>query len=79
MAIQSFQLDPAAGGVSQAEFDAHTHNYRKLTRIGVDASDTWTSPTWTVIADDSDNHASEYGDLEAAGVTVETSPTSTPV
>lgn len=78
MAIQSFQLDPAAGGVSQAEFDNHTHNYRKLTRIGVDARDQFDTPTWTVIVDDSDNHASEAVDLEAAGVTVATSPTSTP-
>ena len=38
MAKVSFQLDPAAGGVSQEEFDthvagfdAHTHNYDKMT------------------------------------------------
>jgi len=79
MALQSFQLDPNAGGVSQTEFDSHTHNYRKITRVGVDASDNWSSPTWTNIVDNSDNYASESVDLEAAGVTVVTSPTSTPV
>jgi len=31
MAIESFQLDPNAGGVSQEEFDAHTHDYDKMT------------------------------------------------
>lgn len=31
MAKESFQIDPAAGGVSQAVFDAHTHNYDKRT------------------------------------------------
>ena len=35
MTIQSFQLDPASGGVSQATFDSHTHGYRKFTQIGV--------------------------------------------
>ena len=79
MAIESFQLDPAAGGVSQATFDEHTHNYRKITRIGVDDDDKFLSPTWTDIVDDSDNIADSAVDLEAAGVTVATSPTSTPV
>ena len=78
MALQSFQLDPAAGGVSQAEFESHTHTYRKITRIGADAYDQWTSPTWAVIADDADTHVSESVDLEAVGVTTETSSTSTP-
>ena len=78
MAIQSFQLDPAAGGVSQATFDIHTHSYRKLTRIGVDAADQWNTPQWTDIVDDSDNYASEAQDLEAAGVTVATDSTGTP-
>ena len=30
MAIQSFQLDPQAGGVSVATFDAHKHAYDKM-------------------------------------------------
>ena len=78
MAIQSFQLDPAAGGVSQAEFDVHTHGYRKLTRIGVDDDDKWGSPVWVDIVDDADNHASTSVDLEAAGVTVATEQTEVP-
>jgi len=78
MAIQSFQLDPAAGGVSQATFDEHTHNYRKITRVGADAADQWTSPTWEDIVDDVDTHVSETADLEAVGITVATEPTTTP-
>jgi len=78
MAIQSFQLDPASGGVGQAEFDQHTHGYRKITRIGVDNDDKWGSPTWVDIVDDADNHASESVDLEAAGVTVATAETEAP-
>ena len=78
MAIQSFQLDPAAGGVSQATFDAHTHSYRKLTRIGGDSYDQWSSPTWANVVDDADTHMSENVDLEAVGVTVATSSTGTP-
>ena len=78
MAIQSFQLDPAAGGVSQAEFDAHTHGYRKIIRIGADSDDKWGSPTWVVVSDDGDTHAAENVDLEAVGVTVSTESTGTP-
>ena len=63
MAWQAFQLDPAAGGVSQATFDAHTHSYRKITRIGGDNDDKWASPSWADIVDDADTHAAESVDL----------------
>ncbi len=65
--------------IVKAKFDAHTHNYRKITKIGVDADDKWASPTWADVIDDTQTHASESVDLEAAGVEVATSPTSTPV
>ena len=78
MAIQSFQLDPSVGGVSQATFDAHTHGYRKITRIGADSDDKWASPSWVDVVDDTDTHASESVDLEAMGVTVATDQTETP-
>ena len=78
MALQAFQLDPAAGGVSQATFDAHTHSYRKITRIGGDNDDKWASPTWVDVVDDDDTHASESVDLEAVGITVSTEQTETP-
>lgn len=78
MALQSFQLDPAGGGVSQETFDIHTHGYRKITRIGADADDKWASPTWVDIVDDGDTHASENIDLEAVGVTVSTEQTEPP-
>jgi len=78
MAIQSFQLDPAAGGVSQAEFDAHTHGYRKLTRIGSDDDDKWSAPIWADVVDDGDTHVENPVDVEAIGVTVVTDQTGTP-
>lgn len=31
MAIQEMELDPNAGGISQEAFDAHKHNYDKMT------------------------------------------------
>ena len=77
MAIQSFQLDPAAG-ISQALFDVHTHTYRKIIRIGGDSDDKWGSPTWVVVFDVGYTHAAENVDLEAVGVTVSTESTGVP-
>ena len=68
MAKESFQLDPN-----------HTHNYRKITRIGVDIKKDWSSPAWQDIADNQDNVAPGSTDIEAAGVTVATAETGTPV
>lgn len=79
MAIQSFELDPAAGGVSQATFDAHTHNYRKITVIGVDDDDKYLSPDRMDIVDDAETVAATSVDAEAVGVTVATLPTTTPI
>ena len=67
MAKQSFQLDPN-----------HTHNYRKLTRLGVDTKKDWSNPVWQDIVDDSDNVAAGATDIEAAGLTVSTVATETP-
>jgi len=78
MTLQTFQLDPAAGGVSQATFDAHTHGYRKITRIAGDSDDKFASPTWADVVDDADTHASESVDLEAVGITVATEQTEVP-
>ena len=70
MAIQSFTLDPA-----------HKHNYRKLTQIWVDDSNTWASPLSADVVDDAVTKKCETGslDLAGAGVTVATAQTSTPV
>ena len=70
MAIQSFLLDPA-----------HKHNYRKLTAILVDDSNSWASPLSATVVDDATTYKCEGGslDLAGAGVTVATLPTSTPV
>ena len=67
MAKESFQLDPN-----------HTHNYRKITRIGVDESKSWPSPTWEDVIDDGDSVALGLNDIEGAGLTTATAPTSTP-
>lgn len=66
-------------GVSQDEFDAHTHNYRKLTRVGVDTKKGWTSPNWEDVVDGGDTHVAGNTDIEAAGITVTTSPTGPPI
>ena len=78
MAIQSFQLDPAAGGVSQAEFDAHTHAYRKITQIGADTSKFYDGPTRTDIVDNSEVYVTPMNDIEAMAVTVATDQTEVP-
>ena len=79
MAIQSFQLDPAAGGVSLAVFNAHSHNYRKITWVGVDDDDKYLSPDKAEIVDDAETVAATAVDAEAVGITVATLPTSSPV
>lgn len=76
MAIEKVYV---SDGVIQVVFDAHTHNYRKLTQIGGDADDKWASPTLVDVVDDATTEAHESVDLEAVGVTVSTLPTSTPV
>lgn len=78
MTIQSFQLDPEAGGVTQAEFDAHTHSYRKITWIGVDDDDKYLTPDKVEIVDDAETVAATSVDAEAVGVTVATAQTETP-
>lgn len=67
--------------VTPAVFGAHKHNYREITRMGVDADDKWNTPQWVNITGDGDFHVSDVpaSDLEAAGVTVATAPTSPPV
>jgi len=78
MALVSFQLDPATGGVSQSEFDAHTHTYRKVTQIAADISKNWVIPTRTDVIDDTETWVTDDNDLEAIGITVATSSTGTP-
>jgi hypothetical protein len=81
MAIASFQLDPAAGGVSQAAFDAHTHNYRKLMQLAVSRDHTYDPVERFDIVDDSEvvGFSGNNIDLEAIGVTVSTEATGTPL
>jgi len=80
MAIQSFQLDPEAGGVSLAAFDAHTHNYRQLIMMGVDADANWGSAKLASVYDMGLVHPDDDGvDIKAVGVKTTLAPTSTPV
>jgi len=79
MAIQEMELDPNAGGVSVATFNAHAHNYRKITGIGVDDDDKYLTPDKMDIVDDTETVAASSVDAEAVGITVATKPTSTPV
>ena len=65
-------------GVSLAVFNAHTHNYRKLTWIGVDDDDKYLSPDKVEVVDDAETIASTNVDAEAVAVTVATAATSAP-
>jgi hypothetical protein len=78
MAIQSFQLDPAAGGVSQAEFDSHTHGYRRLDQIGIDDVTNYSSPNRATVTDDAEVSIGEQARARAVGVTVSTQQTAVP-
>ena len=78
MAIQSFQLDPAAGGVSQAEFDAHTHSYRQVSRLGTDVNKNYGSPTYVDVLDDTEVVSTPGNDMEAVGITTQTEQTGVP-
>ena len=73
------QTEQVAAGVSQAVFDAHSHNYRKIIGIGVDDDDKYLTPDKMDIVDDAETVAATNVDAEAVGVTVATLPTSTPV
>jgi len=76
MPVQSFQIVP--DGVTQAQFAGHTHNYRKITRLGVDTKKDWTMPAWSTVGDDQDSVAAAVTDIEAAGLTAATSATGIP-
>jgi len=69
----------SGGGISQAVFDAHAHNYRKITWIGVDDDDKYTTPDKMEIVDNGETVAATAVDAEAVGVTVATLPTTVPV
>ena len=70
--------DYLSEGVSQSVFDAHTHNYRKLTQIAADVSKNWVGPTQETVLDDQEVYVTDGSDAEAFGVTVATQPTGVP-
>lgn len=73
MAIQSFQC------VADSVYAAHTHDYRKITWLGVDDDDKYLTPDKAEIVDDAETVAATAVDAEAVGITVATLPTSAPV
>lgn len=81
MGIAKDYLDPEAGGISQATFDAHKHNYRKPTQIGISVDHLYDPVLRYDVVDDAEVVAfiGNHADAEAIGLTVATQPTSTPV
>ena len=65
-------------GISQASFDAHTHNYRKFTQVGVDGVGSYASPVRTNIVDDSEVNLTDGNKVAAVGITVATQATEVP-
>ena len=74
-------IEVVATGVGQATFDAHSHNYRKATEVAVSVDHLYDPVLRYSITDDTETVAivGNNADLEAVGITVATSPTSTPV
>jgi len=70
------QLDPTA--VSQATHDAHTHNYQKVTQLGVDAQKTYATPARIATQADAEVNVADATDLEAVGLTLGGVATTTP-
>lgn len=66
------------GGVGQGAFDAHTHNYRKFTQVGVDGVGNYSSPARANIVDDSEVNLTDSNKVAAVGITVSTQPTGVP-
>ena len=68
------------GGVSQASFDAHTHNYRKVNEVGVSVDHLYTNVQRYALSDDAETVAfvGNNSDLESIGVTVATQATGSP-
>ena len=81
MAIQSVQIDPAGGGgggVSQGEFDAHTHDYRRIDTIGNDSNTGYTSPNRATLVDDGEVNPSGESRIRSIGIAASTQQTGVP-
>lgn len=71
-------IEVSASGVDRGTFDAHTHDYRKITSVGVDGVGAYTSPAREDIVDDSEVAVTDSNKCNAVGVTVSTEPTGAP-
>ncbi len=67
-----------SSGVSQTEFDVHTHNYRKITELGVDGVGSYASPARIAIVDDSEVNITDSNKVAAVRVSVATQSTEVP-
>lgn len=78
MAVEKVYI--SGGGVAQAAFDAHTHNYRKQTELAVSVDHLYTTVLRYPVGDDEETVAivGNNADLEAVGITVSTEPTGAP-
>ncbi len=76
MAIEKVYI--SGGGVGLAVFNAHTHNYRKVTQLGVDGTGNYATPQRVAIIDDSEVNVTDSNKVASAGLTVATQATETP-
>lgn len=73
--------DYLADGVPQSEFDAHAHNYRKITQVGISVDHLYDPVLRYDVIDDAEVVAfiGNNADAEAVGITVSTELTTTPI
>ena len=65
-------------GVGLTTFDAHTHNYCKITQLGVDGTGNYATPQRIAIADDSEVDITDANKCAAVGITSSTQATEVP-
>lgn len=70
-------IELTATGLDVGTFNAHTHNYRKLTQLGVDGAGSYASPVRIAIAEGEVN-VTDSNKVASVGITVSTQPTETP-
>lgn len=75
MAIEKVYLSE---GVNLTDFNVHTHNYRKVTDLGVDGTGNYTTPQRIAVADDSEVNITDSNKVSAVGITVGTQATEVP-
>ena len=59
-------------------FEAHTHNYRKITQLGVDGAGDYGSPVRISIEDDTEVDITDSNKVASVGITVATQASESP-